>query len=114
MPALESTTVTLGWQTVVSAVGTVLSFMAILLLKAAGNKVKQVDTKLDTISSNIDEIEDSMVTHGTRLTVIETNYVRREDLETVVHTLQEDLTRSFNRAHARIDELYKRPGGTDA
>jgi len=63
-----------------------------LAFKAASSKVGDVTEKLDA--------------YELRITHIESRYVSREDLESILRDLKSDLNRGFDRTHQRIDQLY--------
>ncbi len=76
-------------------IGSAVVTIGAFVVKAVGGKVK--------------ELEKSASDHQERITVLEHTYVSREDLEGIVDTLNRDLRVSFERAHTRIDEIYKNP-----
>jgi len=61
---------------------------------------------LKLVTGKINAVDDTLTSHGERLTRIECTYISRSDLDDVLEVLQEDLKTSFDRAHARIDRLY--------
>jgi len=69
------------------------ALVASYIIKAAGSKVTDITLTIET--------------HDKRLTAIEANYVSKTDLENILRVLQSDLKSSFDRAHSRIDELYR-------
>lgn len=76
---------------------TIVSGAAGIAFKFAGDRYDEVKRKLDD--------------HSTRITVIEAEYVTRKDVEEILSTLNSDLQQGFNRAHARIDELFRSNSG---
>lgn len=75
--------------------GSAMAAIGVFVVKAVGGKVS--------------DLTHSVESHHERITVLEHTYVSREDLEGIVDTLNRDLRVSFERAHTRIDEIYKNP-----
>jgi hypothetical protein len=76
-------------------VGPALGAAVVFVGKAIGHKVNRLTAT----------VED----HQDRIVAIEQTYVSREDLEGIIDALQKDLRGSFERAHSRIDEIYRNP-----
>jgi hypothetical protein len=60
-------------------------------------------------SKRVSTVEATLIQHHDRILQIEHTYVSRADLEDVIVSLNKDLRESFDRAHARIDEIYRYP-----
>lgn len=76
-------------------VGSAIVAVGAFIFKIAGGKVKSLSDELEL--------------HKERILILEQTYVSREDLENVIDSLQKDLKGSFERAHSRIDEIYRNP-----
>jgi len=61
------------------------------------------------VGGRVHELTNQVTEHQERIIILEQTYVSREDLESVIDSLQKDLRGSFERAHSRIDEIYRNP-----
>jgi len=81
----------------------ILSVLVLIIFFGLGYVSSLVKRKADRLGVTVDD-------HAQKITVIDSTYVSKDDLDQIMTQFRRDINTSFDRMHQRIDAIYTSNG----